>query len=271
MGKFEHKLTARDKVIVPVQLTEKTRFRFVCDKGVPCFTECCSDLFICLTPYDIIRLKNNLGLSCDEFLLKYTEPFILPRSGLPVARLKMEGEQKLCPFLLDGGCSVYPDRPVSCRYYPIGMGMFRNTDKKKNEEFYYFVKEGFCQGMGRGKEWTIAEWRKNQGAVEYDEFNQDWMEIIMKKESLGPMKVHPQTLEMFFMVSTNVDRFRDFVFGSRFLEIYDVDEQTVEKIRQSELELLKFGFLWLKKALYNEGPLRLREEAKRPKKKVKPL
>ncbi len=93
----------------------------------------------------------------------------------------------------------------------------------------------------------------------------------MKKESLGPMKVHPQTLEMFFMVSTNVDRFRDFVFGSRFLEIYDVDEQTVEKIRQSELELLKFGFLWLKKALYNEGPLRLREEAKRPKKKVKPL
>jgi len=43
-------------------------FRFRCNPGVPCFTRCCGDVTIALTPYDVIRLKNALGVSSKEFL-----------------------------------------------------------------------------------------------------------------------------------------------------------------------------------------------------------
>jgi hypothetical protein len=47
-------------------------FRFHCSPGVACFTRCCADVTIALTPYDVIRLKNALGISSDAFLEKYT-------------------------------------------------------------------------------------------------------------------------------------------------------------------------------------------------------
>jgi hypothetical protein len=52
----------------PVRLTKESKFRFSCHPGVPCFTNCCRNMNIILTPYDIIRLKNRLGLTSDMFL-----------------------------------------------------------------------------------------------------------------------------------------------------------------------------------------------------------
>ena len=31
-------------------------FTFACHPGVPCFTECCRELDLALTPYDVLRL-----------------------------------------------------------------------------------------------------------------------------------------------------------------------------------------------------------------------
>ena len=51
-------------------------FQFACHPGVPCFNDCCGDVNIFLTPYDIIRLKSHLKISSGEFLQKYTiSPF----------------------------------------------------------------------------------------------------------------------------------------------------------------------------------------------------
>ena len=36
------------------------KFSFACHPDVPCFTKCCSDLDLALTPYDVLRLKNRL-------------------------------------------------------------------------------------------------------------------------------------------------------------------------------------------------------------------
>ena len=74
-------LRGLDKIIVPIRLTSNSKIRFQCYPGVPCFKLCCSNLFLPLTPYDIIRIRDRLSLSTDEFLLIYTEPFILPKSG----------------------------------------------------------------------------------------------------------------------------------------------------------------------------------------------
>ncbi len=264
-------LKGTDRIIVPIKLEPNTKFVFQCGPGVPCFRLCCSDLYLPLTPYDILRLRNRLKLTTDQFLIQYTEPFILPRSKLPVARLKMQNnEHKTCPFLSEKGCIVYEDRPLACRYYPLGLGIFRNRDAGKNEDFYYLVKEGFCQGIDSGPEMTVEEYRRSQGIPEMEEPIIEWAEIVMKKESLGPIQVTHKSLELFFMVSTNPERFRRFVFDSRFLEIYDVDKKTQEKIEKDDLALLQFGFKWLKTVLFGEKIIKLRKDVPKHR-KIKPI
>ena len=53
-------------------LLEKDTFRFECHPGVACFTRCCRNADMYLYPYDIIRMKERLGISSDEFLKKHT-------------------------------------------------------------------------------------------------------------------------------------------------------------------------------------------------------
>jgi len=43
-------------------------FQFNCNPGVSCFTQCCQDVTIVLTPYDVLRLKNGLKISSGEFM-----------------------------------------------------------------------------------------------------------------------------------------------------------------------------------------------------------
>ncbi len=72
------------------------------------------------------------------------------------------------------------------------------------------------------------------------------------------------------MVSTNPERFRRFVFESKFLEIFEVDEDTLSRIREDDLALLQFGFRWLKSVLFGENLVRRRKEVPEHR-KVKPL
>ena len=57
---------------------------------------------------------------------------------------------------------------------------------------------------------------------------------------------------MFFMVSYNIDKFREFVFESSFLKRFDIDEKTLIKIKNDEIELLQFGVEWLKGILFKQ-------------------
>lgn len=256
-----HRAKGFEKIIEPIRLTPESKFVFQCYPGVPCFKLCCSELHLPLTPYDIIRIRDYLKLGTEEFLLLYTEPFILPKSNLPIVRLKMRDDKdKTCPFLGEAGCNIYEVRPLACRYYPLGFGLFRNRDEKKNEEFYYLVKEGFCQGLDSGEEMTVEEYRYSQGIPPLEEPIFEWAEIIMKKESLGPIEVPEKSLELFFMVSSNPERFRAFVFESRFLDIFEVPQDTLEKIKTDDLSLLQFGFKWLKTILFGEDFVKKRKE-----------
>ncbi len=60
----------------------------------------------------------------------------------------------------------------------------------------------------------------------------------------------------FYMACYDVDRFRRFVFESKFLEMFDVDERTLEKIKNDETELMKFGFEYTKYILMMEETLK---------------
>ncbi|MFZ5563398.1 MAG: YkgJ family cysteine cluster protein [Thermodesulfobacteriota bacterium] len=243
-------------VINPVRFGMENRFVFECHKGVSCFTTCCRGINILLTPYDIVRLKNRLGLSSSEFLAIYTEPHLLEKTDLPVVSLKLlDDEQSSCPFVRDDGCIVYEDRPTACRYYPLGVATLSHKEDEggvpDGEGFFFFVNEPHCRGFEEKKEWTVAEWRKDQGVDIHDEINAEWTDLVVRKRSFPPnIQLTEQAKKMFFMASYDVDAFRRFVFESSFLSRYDIDPGTMERIRSSEIELLKFGFRWLKSILF---------------------
>lgn len=251
-------------VIVPEYLTGQSKIRFHCYPGIGCFTKCCSGIKIFLSPYDIYRLKKRLGMTYDEFLLTHTHQTVIDRSQLPVAIMRLkDDENRSCPFVTAEGCTVYEDRPLTCRYYPIGMGIMKHFDKNTGTNFFIKIKEDHCLGHNEDKEWTIDEWRADQGSDVYDAVNDDWMEIVLKAKTLGMVEFSQKSLDLFFMVSTNLDSFRKFVFESRFLEAYEIEPEVIEKLKQDELELLKFSLSWLRFTLYGEGDFKVREEARK--------
>jgi Fe-S-cluster containining protein len=147
--------TDRMANVEPVRLGPESQFTFKCHPGIECFTQCCRDINIILTPYDIIGLKNKLNLSSEEFLAIYTEPQILEKTGLPVITLKFLDEErkdaagKACPFIRENGCLVYDDRPTTCRYYPLGVASLSHKEDVDEEAFYFFVHEPHCLGRLR--------------------------------------------------------------------------------------------------------------------------
>ncbi len=251
-------------VIVPEYLTGNSRMHFRCYPGISCFTRCCSGIKILLSPYDIYALKKRLGLTSAEFLSAYTYQSFIEKSMLPIPVLKMnDDEKKSCPFVTPEGCTVYADRPLTCRYYPIGMGIMKHFDKKTGTNFFIKVKEDHCLGHNEDKEWTIDEWRADQGSDVYDEINNDWMEVVLKAKTLGNVEFSPKSLELFYMVSSNLDDFRRFVFESNFLKAYRIKPEVIKRIQEDEIELLKFSLAWLRHTMFGEGDFAVNEEARK--------
>ena len=250
----------RMATISPQQLGLQSKFRFECHKGVRCFTACCRGINIILTPYDIICLKNRLGLSSDEFLAIYTTPQLLEKTDLPIVTLTLlDDEQESCPFVREDGCIVYEDRPTTCRYYPLGVASLSYKENVDGEEFYFFINEPHCLGFDEHKDWTVQEWRKDQGIERHDKINAEWTDLIVRKRSFPPsMKLTEQSKQMFFLASYNIDKFRQFVFHSSFMTRYVIDDDTVEKIKKDELQLLAFGLRWIPWLLFKEGDFKER-------------
>ncbi len=48
--------------IMPVKLSLDDTIQFNCHKGIACFNKCCQQIDLTLAPYDIVRLKNRLGI-----------------------------------------------------------------------------------------------------------------------------------------------------------------------------------------------------------------
>lgn len=245
-----------------VQLTEASRFRFECRKDLACFTKCCSRIEIVLSPYDILRLKKRLGRSSGAFLERHTTASVHEKSGLPMVALKMRADgERACPFLQPEGCTIYSDRPAICRYYPIGLAALRvgKTGEAVGEErFYFTVREEHCLGHGEEREWTVGEWRRNQGVAELDEFNRDWLSALLRRSVPGADRIDPRQQSLFYLACYDADRFRSFVFESRFLEQFEVEPALVEKIRRDDFELVRFGMRYAKYFLLLEETMRLR-------------
>lgn len=245
------------------RLNKESKFKFNCHNKISCFNHCCSDVNVFLTPYDIIRLKNNLNISSQEFLDKYTFLPIDENQNHPVVMLKMNRDKnKTCPFVTEQGCSVYEDRPWSCRMFPLGVASPKDIGNSKDEEFYFILEEPVCQGYKEEKDWTVGKWMSDQKVEDYTEMGELFKEVSLHDYFKEGKKLEPAKLEMFYTVCYNIDKFREFVFASTFLNRFEIDEETVNKIKSDDKELLKFGFEWLRFCLYGEKTLKIKKDRK---------
>ena len=89
--------------------------------------------------------------------------------------------------------------------------------------------------------------------------NRPWMEIVTNKNP-RLREITEQKLGMFQMVSYNLDRFRDFVFQTKFLEAFAIPAQEVESIAADDVALMSLGMKWLKFVFFGEDTLTLRRE-----------
>ncbi|MFO7653608.1 MAG: YkgJ family cysteine cluster protein [Candidatus Krumholzibacteriia bacterium] len=238
-------------------------FAFGCHPGVPCFNECCGDVNIFLTPYDVLRMKNALGMGSAEFLERYTQIPIERNQAFPVVMLKLDdaAEGKPCQLVGDRGCSIYNDRPWPCRMYPLGLASPKDKDAK---DFYFLMKEDVCRGFEESGRWTVREWLEDQGIGPYDEFGRLFKEITLHDYFGTGRKLTPERLELFYMACYDLDSFRRFVFRSTFLKRFDLEPDLIERIRDDDEELLRFAFRWLKLALFGEPTVKIRPDAMPP-------
>lgn len=228
-------------------------FRFRCAPGIACFTQCCQDVTIVLTPYDLLRMKQAAGMSSGEFIDRHA--LLIPKKNrlLPLVVLRMEEEDKRCPFVTKDGCSIYPHRPWACRMFPL--------DLNDDGTFSVISDASRCMGLSVEEMQRVGEWLLEQGVPIYDEMNQRFSQVTAPLAAQDLDIDNPQIEQMVFMATYNLDRFRDFIFQSSFLERFALEPAQVEKIKRSDIELLKFGFDWIKFGLFGQKLFKVKASA----------
>lgn len=252
-----------DSPVVPNQLSGDAVIQFRCHKDIDCFNACCRNIDIMLTPYDIIRLKQRLGITSTEFLRQYTYPFEFSKDSVAGVKFKPVEDGTACQFMTDEGCSVYEDRPTACRYYPVGLLSTRRQDENFDRSSYALVEEDHCHGHFEDRKLTIDEYRKEQGLEEYDEMSRPWRQQILKVRSAGPYigRMSKTSLQFFFMANYDVDRLREFIKSEGFSTTYDVDQETMDELLRDDVALMKFGDRMIRQIMYAEETIPMKKDA----------
>ena len=232
-------------------------FTFGCHEKISCFNKCCAKLRLVLTPYDIIRMRSRLHISSGRFLDLHTETVNEPGARFPMVRLTMsDNEAQSCPFVTPAGCSIYEDRPGACRIYPVGRAATIVSGEKDARAEYFMVREPHCMGFREPLRWTMDEWLSHEGVAEYNAMNDQWLEILTSRKSLGDGRHAASKLRMFFMASYNPDAFRKFLFESSFFDQFQIEPELRARLADDDVELLTFAVRWLRFSLFGEHTLR---------------
>ena len=225
-------------------------FRFACHPKVPCFNACCSDLSLMLTPYDVLRLRRQLGLSSREFIARHALTAKAPDTGFPMLRLRMREEipGAPCPFVTREGCTVYPGRPGACRTYPLGRATKTGPAGEVLEQFFV-VREPHCRGFEQEASWTSASWLQDQDLKEYNRHNDRYMLLLAEAKNRGAALDQKQA-NMVFLAAYNLDSFRDFLVNTGMLGRLDLTEEGNAAILADEERRLLFAMDWLELVLF---------------------
>lgn len=223
-------------------------FHFHCHPGVSCYLTCCHNTNLYLFPYDILRLKNSLKIHSADFMRRYTRVSEGSHPYFPSVMLNMAQEEGApCPFLSEQGCTVYRDRPSSCRTYPLERGVECLGIGRGIKAHYFMTHHDYCKGHDEQRTYTVKQWERDQGLHEFNLFNDLWAEVdafFAGNPWQGEGKAGPLQ-QLAFMVCYNIDDFRAYVDQNGLLKRFSLSKAERNRIKRDDGDLLKFGFLWL--------------------------
>lgn len=236
-------------------------FSFSCHPGVSCFMKCCSNVDMLLYPYDILGLKNALGIRSEQFLEQYARVAQGSNPFFPSLMMRMT-EANACPFLGEKGCIVYDHRPLSCRMYPLERAVDRTPEKGRAGEFYFLTRHDYCMGHEEERRWTVKEWLRDQHLLFHNAMADQWAEmdtLFAHNPWAGEGAAGPKQL-LAFMVCYNIDAFRDYVAQHNLLGRFKLSKGRIRSIESDDEALLTFGYDWLKMVLAGQPTLQPKKQ-----------
>lgn len=223
-------------------------FYFHCHSAVSCYSTCCHKVEMYLYPYDVLRIKNRLGMDSAKFMYSHTRIGEGSHPYFPAVMLNMADQDGYpCPFLKDTGCSVYKDRPSACRTYPLERAVQCSPEERNLKEHYFITRHPYCKGHDEGRSYTVSEWERDQFLAEYNFLNDLWAEVdafFATNPWQGEGVAGPKQ-QLAFMVCYNIDAFRSYLNQHDLLAGFRLSKQQRRRINRDDVELLKFGFKWL--------------------------
>ena len=232
------------------RLCGKKRFTFGCHPKVACFTDCCRELELILTPYDVLCLCRELQMSATEFIGHFAVVEEDENGGFPRLYLGMVDDGKAsCPFISEKGCRVYNSRPGACRAYPVGRGATLDV-KGRLHEIHVLVREEHCLGFNEPDPHTVAEWFENQGLNDYNAVNDEVLSLLQHEQMHQSVCFTRKQKEKFMLALYKLDEFREIVSAVAFQKTNALSHEEREAILEDDLSLLRFGIDWLKKLLF---------------------
>jgi uncharacterized protein len=215
-------------------LTAADSFRFACHDAIPCFTHCCRDVNIYLTPYDVLRLRRALNMGSSEFLDKYTRHFLAGKNLIPVVQFDMDSDSLYCKLVTENGCRVYEDRPWACRMFPLDLGSVEG-------EYQMIAGKERCLGLTENAPWKVSEWLNTQGVEPYVEMERAFQAI------LPPPSGTSQTgMGKLLFIAYDLDRFAELLKDERFSKFHEVDEELLREALENEEVLLMLAFRYIR-------------------------
>jgi uncharacterized protein len=228
------------------------RFSFGCHPGISCFTECCRELELALTPYDVLCLCKELKVNASDFIDRYVVLERNEKGGFPSLYLGMVDDGRAsCPFISESGCSVYNSRPGACRAYPVGRGVTLDAEGRMHE-IYILVHENHCLGFAESTTHSAAEWFENQGLNAYNRINDEVLGLLQHEQIQAVIPFTVEQIDTFMLGLYKLDEFRSLVSSPAFQNKYRLDPAEYKTVLGDDLKLLRFGIRWLKEHLLSE-------------------
>ena len=169
---------------------------------------CCRSFTVCVTHFDLINLfRYRPDLSAPERFDEFLE-FVIPTNdcvesfeGTPRFRdveedcmltYKADDETGECVFHADSGCTIYPVRPLTCRFFPFEY----NGEPEPGEQLLTIneVDRETCSGFGTGSPERAVR-GMIQAAVVCEQFDEEFSGLVDVWNALYDADLVDDTLE----------------------------------------------------------------------------
>ncbi len=229
-----------------VRIDQGEHFTFLCHRQITCFTHCCRELELALSPYDVLRLRKATRLHSGELLEKYIIAEQYPEDIFPRFYLSMVDDGKAsCVFVNQQGCSIYQDRPAACRSYPLGRAASRENGRMN--VFFVLLHEPHCLGFAELTRQTVSSFSRSQGLDPYNRFNDLLTAITQHEKIRRGLRPSVEQVQDYTLALYDIDTFR-----SRLQEgTIPGTENPPGTIFSDDEKLLVYAMEWVEKNIFS--------------------